>query len=51
MTLTGWIFMGTSLSFVIGLTVFCFWRVLRAPDPKSELHAPLDIDTRDLGEE
>jgi hypothetical protein len=29
MTLAGWLFMGLSLAFVIGLTVYCYARVLR----------------------
>lgn len=31
MTPAGWIFMLASTSFVIGLTTFCFVRVLKAP--------------------
>ena len=46
MTLAGWILMISSLSFVVGLTTYCFWRVLRSPDER-RLHAPLDIDTKD----
>ena len=34
MTPAGWIFMLCSLCFVVGLNVFCFWRVLtREEDP------------------
>lgn len=31
MTIGGWIFMLVSISFVVGLAVFCFYRVLRVP--------------------
>lgn len=47
MTLAGWILMLASVGFVLALTVYCFYRVLRTPAPKEHLHAPLDIDTRD----
>jgi hypothetical protein len=49
MTLLGWIIMTVSLSSVIGLTVFCLYRVLTLPPTEVE-HlntAPLEIDTRD----
>ncbi len=36
MTLMGWIFMATSLSFVWGLVLWCFKRVLTAPEPPPE---------------
>jgi hypothetical protein len=29
MTLAGWLFMGLSLAFVVGLAVYCYSRVLR----------------------
>jgi hypothetical protein len=48
MTLAGWIFMLGSISAVVGLVVFCFYRVLTKPSTTEHLHAPLDIDTRDL---
>lgn len=47
MTTAGWIFMGCSLAFVVGLTAFCFYRVLSRPPATEHMHAPLDIDTRD----
>ena len=31
MTLIGWIMMVCSLSFVVGLTAWCYWRVLSLP--------------------
>ena len=47
MTPTGWAFMLVSCGLVTGLTIFCYWRVLRAPAPAEHMHAPLDIDTHD----
>lgn len=29
MTLAGWVLMLASVSFVLSLTVFCFWKVLK----------------------
>lgn len=31
MTPLGWIFMLTSIGFVLSLVTFCYWRVLRKP--------------------
>ena len=43
MTLAGWIFLITSLTFVWGLTLWCFYRVLRVrdepPDPVRTFHS------------
>lgn len=50
MTPAGWIFMLSSIGFVLALVGFCFYRVLRAPRA-GRFHAPLDIDTGDLEEE
>jgi len=36
MTFMGWVFLGISLSFVWGLTVWCFYRVVTAPEPPPE---------------
>ena len=47
MTPAGWIFMTCSLGFVLGLTVFCFQRVLSRPAASEHMHAPPDIDTQD----
>jgi hypothetical protein len=49
MTGAGWAIMIGSISFVLGLTVFCFYRVLTLPPMEVEEHlkAPLDIDTGD----
>lgn len=47
MTTGGWIFMIGSISAVISLLVFCFYRVLRKPSSTDDMHAPLDIDTHD----
>jgi hypothetical protein len=50
MTTLGWLLLIISCGSVIGLVVFCFWRVLRLPVVTDELHAPLDIDTHDLND-
>lgn len=47
MTLAGWILMSVSLGIVLVLTVYCYWRVLRAPKAGHRLHAPLDINTHE----
>lgn len=47
MTTAGWIFMIGSLSFVVGLTYFCFQRVLAKPSAANHMHSPVDIDTHD----
>lgn len=49
-TLAGWILMLGSVGFVLGLTAFCFYRVMRTPEPKEHMHAPLDIDTHERQE-
>ena len=50
MTALGWLIMSLSLSSVIGLTVFCLYRVLTLPpaEVKNLDIAPLDIATTDL---
>ena len=47
MTLFGLFMMALSYIVVIGLVLFCFYRVLTTPDVVEHEHAPLDIDTRD----
>jgi hypothetical protein len=47
MTTAGWIFMLSSLGFVLGLTAFCFWSVLSKPSRAEHLHAPQTIETGD----
>jgi len=47
MTIAGWVLMVLSLSFVLVLLVFCYWRVLRTPTTQNHFHAPLDIDTHE----
>jgi len=46
-TTAGWVLMLCSVGFVLTLTVYCFYRVLRTPTPREHMHAPLDIDTKD----
>jgi hypothetical protein len=45
----GWIIFIVSNAFVIGLVVFCFYRVLSLTE--EHMHSPLDIDTRDKNED
>lgn len=49
MTTGGWIFMIGSISSVVCLITFCFYRVLKKPSTTKHMHAPLDIDTHDIG--
>jgi hypothetical protein len=39
MTIGGWIFMILSVSFVVGLAAFCFYRVLTTPTCPSQAEA------------
>ena len=50
MTPLGWIMMTVSVSSVVGLTVFCLYRVLLLPaaDVESLDVAPLEISTPDI---
>jgi len=48
MTWAGWTLMILSCGFVVGLAVFCYSRVLRAPRLEEHMHAPLEIDTHDV---
>lgn len=48
MTIGGWVFMLASISCVVSLITFCFYRVLRKPAAANHMHAPLEIDTHDL---
>ncbi len=45
----GWIFMLASNGFVLGLLVFCFFKVLAKPRTAGRLHAPSTTDTGDEG--
>ena len=47
MTVAGWCVMLVSLSFVLVLVTYCYWKVLQTPATRDHLHAPLDIDTKD----
>ena len=49
MTTAGWIFMACSITFVVLLLAFCFYRVLRKPSAANHMHAPIEIDTHDKG--
>jgi hypothetical protein len=48
MTTGGWVFMIGSIGFVLGLTFFCFYHVLKKPAAANHMHSPVDIDTHDL---
>jgi len=48
LTPTGAVIMAISVLLVLGLTAFCFWRILREPSPSEHHHAPLDVDTKDV---
>ncbi len=47
MTLGGWLLLVLSCGSVTALVAWCFWRVLTLPAPSEEVHAPLDIETRE----
>ena len=48
MTPLGWIMMLASVGSVLGLTIFCLYRVLTLPPAEvDDLSAPLEIDTGD----
>ncbi len=48
MTTVGWMLMLTSVSFVLLLTVYCFYKVLTTPDDGQQIHGPLDIKPDDI---
>lgn len=45
MTPSGILMMALSVTLVLGLAIFCFYRILT--EKPHEHHAPLDIDTHD----
>lgn len=49
MTAAGWIVMTLSISFVVGLMIFCFYRVFTVSEGNGHIQDPLEIDTRDKG--
>ena len=49
MTTGGWVIMITSITCVVALASFCYYRVLSKPSSADHMHAPLDIDTHDRG--
>jgi len=48
LTPAGVAIMTISVGLVLGLCVFCFWRILRESNPSEHHHAPLDIDSGDF---
>lgn len=47
MTTVGWVIMITSITCVVALVSFCYYKVLSKPASTEHMHAPLDIDTHD----
>jgi len=47
---SGMILMTFCVGLVLGLSGFCMFRLLRERKPSERHHAPLDIDTHDLGD-
>jgi len=47
LTLGGALIMTASVVLVLGLNIFCFWRILREQQPAEHHHVPLEIDTHD----
>lgn len=47
MTAGGWLLLILSCTAISAWVVICYVRILQAPHPSEEMHAPLDIDTRD----
>jgi hypothetical protein len=47
MTTAGWIFMLSSITFVVLLCAYCFARVIRKPAAADHMHSPVDIETGD----
>ena len=47
MTTAGWVFMLSSIAFVLVLAGFCFTRVIRKPAAADHMHSPIDIEPRD----
>jgi hypothetical protein len=45
MTTAGWIFMIVSLSSVLALVTFCYYKVLTNPPAANHMQAPGTIDT------
>ena len=47
MSAGGWIFMISSVGFVVGLCAYCFYTILTKPSTTDQLHAPATIETKD----
>jgi len=48
MNLAGWIIMGLSVGGVTALFAWSLWQVLRTPGSTEHLHAPGEIDAKDV---
>jgi len=51
MTAGGWVFMLCSVSFVVGLAFWCFWRVLSAPPHRADETPPAGAPAAGAGPE
>jgi len=49
LTPAGWTLLIFCVGMVIGLLTFCYYMLLREPNPSERHHGPLDIDTQDTG--
>ena len=49
LTLGGMIIMVSSILLVLALSTYCMAKILGEKKPTDDHHAPLDIDTHDLG--
>jgi hypothetical protein len=47
MTTAGWIFMLSSIAFVLVLCGYCFTRVIRKPSAADHMHSTLEADEYD----
>lgn len=49
MNALGWTFMIVSMSSVLALVIFCYYRVLTNPPAANHMQAPQTLDTHDKG--
>lgn len=47
MTAGGWVFMLFSITAVVSLATFCFYRVLSKPSATERMHSTADIEPED----
>jgi hypothetical protein len=51
LTAGGWTVMLLSVAMVFSLAIFCITRILKEAHPETHHHAPLEIDTKDTGDD